>query len=337
MRPELLAILACPNCDSPDLVYSGSADTGDQQLTCTQCGERYGFEHNIPLLYKDDEFWAPKKREALGWVAMWQEMGLHGVEDLNLELPFVPDEPWATVGRMFRAALFQMGLRGGERILDLGAGEGWASQHFAARGCHAVAIDVVADPHRGLGRSWKRMALTGTTYDLLIGDNERLPFQPNTFDFVYSSNTLHHSDNLDRLMQSAFRILRPGGRLIATGDPITSIFQRESDMTDGDREKAHGIIERRRRFYDYVYHAWRAGFRNIHVEDEQTVWKTNQELYPWMDQQRYAIEEKPLLGTTAVTKALTRTMLRLPRPFAVAMLLGLRQWGLLLISAQKPL
>lgn len=336
MRPELLEILACPHCDSPDLCYRGSPESDDQELVCKRCGQRYGFEYNIPLLYKDDEFWAPKKRESLGWVSMWKEMGLHGVDDLNVELPFVTEEPWATVGRMFRAALWQMDLRGGERILDLGAGEGWASQHFAARGCHAVAIDVVPDLHRGLGRSWKRMALTGTTFDLLIGDNERLPFQPNTFDFVYSSNTLHHSDNLDRLMNSVYRVLRPGGRLIATGDPITTVFQRESDLHDGDREKAHGIIERRRRAYDYIYHVWRAGFRNIHVEDEQTCRQTNAQLYPWMDQQRYAINQKKLLGTTLTTRALTWTMLRLPRPFALAMLLNLRDLGLLMISAQKP-
>jgi SAM-dependent methyltransferase len=337
MRQELLAILACPHCESSDLYYSGSIDTDDQVLVCRQCNHRYGFENNIPLLYKDDEFWAPKKREAAGWVSMWKDIGLYDIEhQVDPELPFVSTEPWATIGRMFRAALFQMDLRGGERVLDIGAGEGWASQHFTQRGCHAVAIDVVADKQLGLGRSWKRMACTGTVFDLLIGDNERLPFQPNTFDFVFSSNTLHHSDNLDHLMQNIFRVLRPGGRLIAIGDPLTTIFQQESDMKDGDREKAHGIIERRRRFYHYLLQVWRAGFRNIHFEDEKTFWKKNSELYPWIDIERYEIEQNRLLGTTTTTKALTWAMLRLPRPFALAMLLSLRKGGLLLISGQKP-
>lgn len=331
IRPELLSILECPHCHHPHLSYIPD----EQIITCNRCGQTYGFENNIPLLYKDDEFWAPKKREAQGWVAMWKEMGLYTDQDVDPQLPLVDEEPWATVGRMFRAALFQMDLKGGERILDLGAGEGWAAQHLAQRGCHAVAIDVVPDAYLGLGRAWKRMRKAETVYDLLIGDNERLPFQPNTFDFVFSSNTLHHSDNLDHLSQSIYRVLKPGGRLIAIGDPVASLFQKESELTDGDREKAHGIIERRRHFYDYAFALWKAGFRNIRAEDEQTFWKNSAELYPWMDQQRHEIEQHPVFHTTHTTKLLTQTMLRLPRPFALMLLLTLRKGGLLLISGKK--
>jgi len=334
IRQELLSILACPVCSSPSLRYVNS--DGDPAILCDDCGERYGFKYNIPLMYKDDEFWAPKKREAEGWVAMFKELGFYDPPSFIPDLPFIPEEPWATIARVFKAALSQMNLRGGERVLDLGAGEGWAAQRFTERGCHAVAIDVVCDPNMGLSQSWKRMEYSGAVYDLVIGDNERLPFQPGTFDFVFASAALHHCNNLNDLMCNVFRVLRPGGRLIAVGEPITSIFQQESDAHDGDREKAHGIIERRRRFYHYLLAMWRAGFRNIHAEDDQTFWKTNAELYPWLDQQRYAISRRPLLGTTAVTKLLTYLMLRLPRPFAVALLLNLRDQGLLLISGQKP-
>lgn len=335
IRSELLAILECPYCESPDLSYHKSDKA--PALVCERCHHRFGFEHNIPLLYKDDTFWTPKRREAAGWVSMWKDIGIYDLDTpVTPELPFVEAEPWATVGRMFKAALFQMDLKGEERVLDIGAGEGWASQHFAERGGHAVAIDIVADPKLGLGRAWTRMEVTNTVYDLLIGDNEHLPFQPNTFDFVFSSNALHHSDNLDKLMQSAYRVLRPGGRLIAIGDPLTTIFQQESDATDGDREKVHGIIERRRRFYHYFLAAWRAGFRKIHAEDEKTFWKTNRELYPWLDEQRRDIDQQRLFGTTATTKVLTQTMLRLPRPFALALLLSLRHQGNLMISGQKP-
>ena len=332
IRPELLSILACPNCFSPHL---RQVQNGEEALVCDRCGHRYGFEHNIPLLYKDDEFWAPKRREALGWVSMWKEIGLYEDPAFIPELPFISDEPWATIARMFRAALFQMDLRGGERILDIGAGEGCACQYFAQKGCHAVAIDIVPDPKLGLGRAWRRMNHTGTIYDLLIGDNERLPFQPNTFDFVFSSNTLHHSEHLDRTLANVYRVLRPGGRLIAIGDPVRTIFQKEDDVHDGEREKSHGIIEKRRRFYEYLFRVWRAGFHNIHWEDADTFWQTNAELYPWLDQQRQEIEQHPLLGSMIPTKALTYMMLRLPRPFAVALLLSLR-WSNLMISGQKP-
>ncbi len=333
IRSELLEILACPQCDSPRLRYNehNSAPT----LTCETCGQVYGFENGMPLLYTDNAEWAPKRREAQGWVAMWKELGIYDLSQFIPELPYIDSEPWATVARMFDAALFQLSLRGDEHVLDLGAGEGWAAQWFAHKGCHAVAIDIVPDQQLGLGRAWKRMQHFNLAFDLVIGDNERLPFQPDSFDVVFASNALHHSDYLDKLLASVYKVLRPGGRLVAVGDPLITIFQQESDATDGDREKAHGIIERRRRFHEYLIPLWQAGFRNIHFEDAATFWLKNAELYPWMDQERYAIEQNRLFGSTLTTRLLTRTMLRLPRPLAMGLLLSLRQGSLLMISGQK--
>jgi FkbM family methyltransferase len=336
LRPELLAILACPACESPDLKHIVENDE-EQSLVCARCGARYEFEYGIPLLYKDDALWAPKRREAAGWVSLWKELGHYQADSpLIMDLPFLPDEPWATVARFFKAALPEMNLRGDERVLDIGAGQAWAAQRFAERGCHAVAIDVCADPLFGLGRAWERMERAGVCFDLAVGDGEQLPFQAGTFDWVFASASLHHFDHLDRLFRNIFRVLRPGGRLIAIGEPLTSIFQAEHDAPGIEREKAHGIIERRRRFYDYGWHIWRAGFRHIHVEDLQTLEKTNADLYPWMDLERYAIERRPLLVTTLTSLARAWPMLRLPRPFALPLLLTLRDNGLLLLNAQKP-
>lgn len=338
IRPGLLDILICPTCRAGGLIYHAPKGDAAPSLGCRRCGATYGFAHNMPLLYKDDFAWAPKQRESEGWVSMWKDLGIYDQEHpVSLNLPFdVGVEPWITMERMFRAALFQMNLRGGERVLDIGAGEGWASQQFAARGAEAVAIDVVSDPQLGLGRSWKRMALSGVSFDLLVGDNENLPFADGSFDIVFASNALHHHDHLDKLFANAYRVLKPGGRLIAIGDPLTTIYQHESDATDGDREKSFGIIERRRHLYEYALALWQAGFRTIHAEDDRTFWQNGTELYPWMDHERYAIEAHAILGSRKVTKILTWLMLRLPRPFAVAMLLLLRQGSLLMISAQKP-
>jgi SAM-dependent methyltransferase len=290
------------------------------------------------MLHTEDSNWAPKAREAAGWVALWKDIGLYDMElEVPDDMPFgAIMEPWITVERLFRAALWDMGLKVGERILDIGAGLGWASHHFAMRGAHPVAIDVVADLRWGLGRAQRRMDAANIVYDLTIGDNERLPFQPESFDFVFASAALHHHDHLDLLCQNIYRVLKPGGRLIAIGEPIIPLYQHENEATDGDREKSFGIIERRHRFYHYVFAVWRAGLRNIHAEDEKTFWKNSDELYPWMDIERYAIEQHTVWGSKRVTKALTWLMLRLPRPFAVALLLSLRYHGTLMISAQKP-
>lgn len=337
LRPEFLNILICPACGASALRQCADGPLAAPCLRCGQCQKTYGFAHGIPLLYHSDETWQAKQREAEGWVALWQSLGMY-----DQDLPVGPDvpfgstiEPWITIERMFRGALFQMDIRGGERILDIGAGEGWAAQQFAQRGAEVVAIDVVPDPGFGLARAWKRMELTNTYFDLSIGDNERLPFAADSFDLVFASNALHHHDHLDRLFANIYRVLKPGGRLIAIGDPIASIYQRESDLTDGDREKSFGIIERRRRFLAYLFALWRAGFRNLHAEDDKTFWQTSSALYPWMEAQCAAIEQRATLGSRRLTRLITWAMLRLPRPLAVAVLLCVRDGGLLMISGQK--
>jgi SAM-dependent methyltransferase len=337
-RPGLLEILICPACGAERPAYRPASDADGPRLVCRRCRRSYGFAHGIPLLYHNDATWAAKQREAEGWVAMWTALGMYEQQiPVNVDVPFGSTiEPWITIERMFRGALFQMDLRGGERVLDLGSGEGWAAQHFAARGAEVVAIDVVPDPGFGLARAWRRMELTRTRFDLVVGDNERLPFAAQSFDIVFASNALHHHDHLDKLFASAYRVLRPGGRLIAMGDPIATIYQQERDLTDGDREKSFGIIERRRRFPEYAAALWRAGFRTIHAEDDKTFWQPSAELYPWMDRQRAGIEAHPTLGSRRLTRLLTWGMLRLPRPFAVGLLLCLRDGGLLMISGRKP-
>jgi SAM-dependent methyltransferase len=337
LRPQFLALLICPACGAGGLQYDPPAASLAPRLHCRRCGRGYGFARGIPMLYHDDASWAPKGREAAGWLALWDSLGMReDVVPINGELPFgATVEPWITIERMFRGALFQMSLRGGERVLDMGAGEGWAAQHFAARGAEVVAIDIVSGSF-GLARAWQRMAYTGKPFDLLVGDNERLPLAASSFDIVFASNALHHHNHLDRLFASAFRVLKPGGRLIAIGDPLATIFQREEDLTDGDREKSFGIIERRRRFPDYALALWRAGFRQILAEDDKSFWQSSTQLYPWMDRQRTAIEANPTLGSRRLTRLLTWTMLRLPRRLALPLLLCLREGGLLMISGRKP-
>ena len=49
---------------------------------------------------------------------------------------------------------------------------------------------------------------------LVYGDCENLPFQADSFDAVICSQSFHHYPSPQRFFNSAFRVLRPGGRLI---------------------------------------------------------------------------------------------------------------------------
>lgn len=54
--------------------------------------------------------------------------------------------------------------------------------------------------------------LSNTTF--VVGDCENIPFPENSFDAIISSNSFHHYPNPQDFFNSAYRVLKKGGRLI---------------------------------------------------------------------------------------------------------------------------
>jgi SAM-dependent methyltransferase len=96
--------------------------------------------------------------------------------------------------------------RAGERILDLGCGDGALTAKLAAIGCAVVGVDASAaqvDAANKLG------------LDARVVDGEHLPFQEE-FDAVFSNAALHWMGNApDKVIAGVHRALRPGGRFVA--------------------------------------------------------------------------------------------------------------------------
>ena len=63
-----------------------------------------------------------------------------------------------------------------------------------------------------------------TNTEFLVGDSENLPFAEASFDAVICSNSFHHYPNPQNFFDSAYRVLRKGGRLIlrdyTSSDPV---------------------------------------------------------------------------------------------------------------------
>ncbi|MCU0495528.1 MAG: hypothetical protein MUD01_28395, partial [Chloroflexaceae bacterium] len=158
MRHELLELLRCPLCHHPlgtqQLAMQG-ADIYEGGLQCTSCRTHYPIQRRIPHLLPMAQLEDTKKQEMKGWTDLWQQKGmyehnLHENED-SFNLPYIGGM-WSEVARLFDLALTALDLQGNETVLDLGAGQGWASRYFAAKGCRVVASDIVDDEWFGLGR-----------------------------------------------------------------------------------------------------------------------------------------------------------------------------------------
>ena len=92
----------------------------------------------------------------------------------------------------------------GERILDLGCGDGALTEKLAARGCAVVGVDssrsmIEAARARGL--------------DCLIADAAALPFHA-AFDAIFSNAALHWMPAADAVLACAAGALKPGGRFV---------------------------------------------------------------------------------------------------------------------------
>jgi ubiquinone/menaquinone biosynthesis C-methylase UbiE len=110
-----------------------------------------------------------------------------------------------------RAALFvEAGaLAPGRRALELGCGTGIFLEMVAASGASLTGLDL---SHDLLARARDRVRSLPQVR-LARGNAEDLPFPGGVFDAVYGSSVLHHLD-LERALQQAQRVLRPGGRVV---------------------------------------------------------------------------------------------------------------------------
>ncbi len=93
----------------------------------------------------------------------------------------------------------------GERILDLGCGDGVLTADLKARGADVVGVDSSADfvaaaQARGL--------------DVRLMDGEKLTFA-DEFDAVFSNAALHWMTNASAVLAGVSRALKPGGRFVA--------------------------------------------------------------------------------------------------------------------------
>jgi uncharacterized protein YbaR (Trm112 family)/SAM-dependent methyltransferase len=266
MRRGLLELVCCPACGGPLAATAEEELEGEIEggaLTCDACGRSYPIRAGMPHLYVDDESWAPKGREAQGWVTLHQEMGIYeqGDDAVDLYIPYFPEEPWSRVAPSFDLALEALALDGSETVLDLGAGRGWAAKHFALHGCRVVALDVADDANVGLGRGRVLMQHADTYFERIIGDGERLPFRPESFDVVFCAAALHHTSDLDLFLHNVAEVLRSGGILCAINEPSISILLDEDKaLAESTDELRHGINEKRPDLARYLASLKGAGF-----------------------------------------------------------------------------
>jgi ubiquinone/menaquinone biosynthesis C-methylase UbiE len=97
-------------------------------------------------------------------------------------------------------------------IADLGAGEGTFSQLLARHSKHVIAVDNSAQMVEfGVNLAAKH-GISNLEYRL--GDIESIPIRDGEIDIAFFSQSLHHAVHPETAVAEAFRILKPGGRIL---------------------------------------------------------------------------------------------------------------------------
>jgi ubiquinone/menaquinone biosynthesis C-methylase UbiE len=123
---------------------------------------------------------------------------------------------------MLTAKYDQLGLKSGDKILDLGCGFGRHAFEAARRGANVVALDAGRDEVEGVAATFAAMVAAGelTSPDLrtaaVQGDALHLPFPDGVFDRVICSEVLEHIPDDIGAMGELTRVLRPGGTMAIT-------------------------------------------------------------------------------------------------------------------------
>jgi SAM-dependent methyltransferase len=119
--------------------------------------------------------------------------------------PTVYAEVGAFVPALGAGVLEWLAPQPGERILDLGCGEGQLTAKIAAAGAKVFGVDASPD----MVEATQRRGI-----DARLCNAERLPFQ-SEFDAVFSNAALHWVRDQDAMLAGVRRALRPGGRFVA--------------------------------------------------------------------------------------------------------------------------
>ncbi len=155
-------------------------------------------------------------------------------------------------------------LNPGETVLDLGSGGGidvlLSARRVGPTG-KAYGLDMTDDMLALARENQKKSGLTNVEF--LKGEIENIPLPDNSVDVIISNCVINLSANKDRVLQEAFRVLKPGGRF-AVSDVVV-----RGEVPDAIRKSMLlwvGCIAGALGDHEYVSKLSEAGFAAVEIE-----------------------------------------------------------------------
>ncbi|HHS88771.1 MAG TPA: bifunctional demethylmenaquinone methyltransferase/2-methoxy-6-polyprenyl-1,4-benzoquinol methylase UbiE [Rhodobacteraceae bacterium] len=213
-----------------------------------------------------------------------QKAGMvHGVfSNVASKYDIMNDVMSAGIHRIWKDAMMDwLAPRNGQSLLDVAGGTGDIAFRFLKRAPDAGA--VVLDMTEAMlveGRKRAEAEALADKLDWVVGDAMALPFETNSFDRYTISFGIRNVTRIAQALAEAFRVLRPGGRLMVLefsqlpNDAMQkaydlysfNVIPRMGQLIVGDRDSYQYLVESIRQFPDQETFAGMirdAGFENV--------------------------------------------------------------------------
>lgn len=158
-------------------------------------------------------------------------------------------------------------IQEGEKVLDAGCGKGGSSFWLALnKNVEAIGITPVQSQIDDCNAQAKELNLMNQT-SFVLADYCNTPFEDQSFDVVWACESLCHAQKKSDFYQEAYRVLKPGGRLI-----IAEYLRSKRPM---EQEEESLLLSWLNRWAiqdidtkeEHFNHANTAGFQDIKIED----------------------------------------------------------------------
>ncbi len=160
-------------------------------------------------------------------------------------------------------------LKEGETVVDLGCGGGidvfLAAKRVGNKG-KVIGIDMTEDMLNKAKANAKKIGFKNVEFKL--GEIENIPLESNIADCIISNCVINLSEDKQKVFNEAFRILKPGGRLMVS-DMV--LFADLPEQVLKSSELYAGCIAGALRKEDYLAKIGKAGFKDISVIKEDPI------------------------------------------------------------------
>ena len=180
------------------------------------------------------------------------------------EMDSVPDG--ANLGLGCGNPLALASLKEGETVLDLGSGAGFdcfLAANKVGKGGKVIGVDMTPEMLEKARENARKNNYTNVEFRM--GEIENLPVADNLVDVITSNCVINLSVDKDRVFQEAYRVLKPGGRLMVSDIVLTKELP---EIVRKSVQAYLGCVAGAMPETDYLGAIENAGFKDVRVADE---------------------------------------------------------------------